>query len=508
MNKLKCKSNLQLTLDDDFNVPDIKPDIVQIIKEQGSIVVQDIKAMNGKAMIKGALKFNLLYISEDELRPIHNISGEIPFDEVINMDETCVEDSISAKWNLDDLTTSMINSRKISVKSIVTFTFTAEDAYDEETGVAVEDDNYVKCQNKTIDITQLAISKKDTFRIKDEIMLPTGKPNLFELLYEEAEIRNLEIRLVENKINLMGDIQLFVLYVGEEEEKRLQYFDTEVPFKGEVDCSGCRPDMISNIEVSILNKDLEIKPDADGEERMIDMEVVLNLDIKVYEEESLTILSDAYSTAKQLTPIRKEAYYENLLIKNNSKARVSERVQLKGQSKILQVCNTTGNIRLDEMEVVSGGIEINGVLEVQILYITGEDDKPIGSLKGVLPFTQLVEVKDMKENSVYDIRPFVEQIGVIVVDSEEVEVKASINLDTIVFDKIVEPIIIDIKEEELGTDLLQGMPGVIGYIVKPEDTMWSIAKQFYTTIEEVMELNDLTNELVITGDKLLIMKQI
>ena len=45
MNKLKCKSTLQLTLDDDFNVPDVKPDIDKIIKEQGEIKITDIKAM-------------------------------------------------------------------------------------------------------------------------------------------------------------------------------------------------------------------------------------------------------------------------------------------------------------------------------------------------------------------------------------------------------------------------------------------------------------------------------
>ena len=63
MNKLKCKSNLQLTLDDDFNVPDIKPDIDRIITQQGDIRINEIKAMNGKLLLKGVLEFNVLYFS-------------------------------------------------------------------------------------------------------------------------------------------------------------------------------------------------------------------------------------------------------------------------------------------------------------------------------------------------------------------------------------------------------------------------------------------------------------
>ena len=94
MNKLKCKSTVQLTLDDDFNVPDVKPDIEQIIKDQATIVLHDVKPMNGKVVIKGALCFNVLYISDRSSRPIHNISGELPFEETVNMDETCAEDVI------------------------------------------------------------------------------------------------------------------------------------------------------------------------------------------------------------------------------------------------------------------------------------------------------------------------------------------------------------------------------------------------------------------------------
>src|SRR5574344_1048566 len=172
MNKLKCKSNMQLTLDDDFNVPDIKPDIEKIIKEQGNIVITEVNAMNGKLMVKGYLQFNLLYISEDHSRPVHNITGELPFDEVVNLDNACSEDHFIVKWELEDLNTSLINSRKISVKAIVSFQCSAEELYDEETAVAVEGDENLQYQNKRMDVTQLVVNKKDTMRIKDEIRIP------------------------------------------------------------------------------------------------------------------------------------------------------------------------------------------------------------------------------------------------------------------------------------------------------------------------------------------------
>lgn len=509
MNKLKCKTNVQLTMDDDFNVPDVKPDIEQIIKDQATIVMQDVKAMNGKVAIKGSLLFNILYISDGSTKPIHNITGELPFEELINMDETCSEDVIAVKWDIEDLTTSLINSRKISVKSIVAFTFIAEDSYDEETAVSINADQNCQKQYKNLNITQLMTNKKDTVRIKDEIHIPNGKKNIYEILYDEMDIRELETRVLEDKINVRGVLLVFILYSGDVDEQMPQYFETEVPFNSLVDCNGARDDMISNITVNMAGNDLQIKADDDGEERIISCDVVLDLDIKVYEDEQLEILSDCYSTAEEVVPTTKTAYFEQLLGKNNSKLRVTDRVNVgSGQPSILQICNASGNVRIDDEEVVEGGIQVEGVVDVQILYVSEDDSKPIGAAKGVIPFTQFVEVKGLDDNCLYQITPSVEQISVIMLDSEEVEIKAALNLDTIAFSKLNESIIVGIEEYPCNLEKLQNMPSMVGYMVKPGDSMWTIAKQFQTTVDSIMQMNNLESDAVRIGDKLLLIKKV
>ncbi|BCN28808.1 DUF3794 and LysM peptidoglycan-binding domain-containing protein [Anaeromicropila herbilytica] len=509
MNKLKCKSSVQLTLDDDFNVPDVKPDIDKIVKEQGEIKINEVKAMNGKVLVKGSLHFHILYISDDRNISIHNMVGEIPFEEVINMDDINQDDNVSVKWELEDLTTSLINSRKISVRSIVSLNFCVEDIYDEETAVSVDGEEEVESKNKIIDITQIAINKKDTHRIKDEITIPSNKPNMFEILYSEARLENMDHRILDNKISLKGEVAFFILYSSEEEDHQIQYLDLELPFSGVIDCSGASEDMVDDIDISILSKDLEIKPDSDGEERVIDVEVVLDLDIKAYEEEQLEILSDVYSTQKELTPTVRDAFYENLVVKNNSKARVSDRIKLdNNQARILQICHSSATAKIDEMEYVQNGIAVDGVLYIQMLYITDDDNKPLGSLKGVIPFSQTIEAKEINENSIYNIKPSVEQLSVIMLDSEEVEVKASVNLNTLVFDKIKEPIITDVVVADIDVDKLQEIPSIVGYIVKPGDSLWNIAKKYYTTVDNIKEVNELEHDTIKTGDKILIIKKV
>jgi len=79
----------------------------------------------------------------------------------------------------------------------------------------------------------------------------------------------------------------------------------------------------------------------------------------------------------------------------------------------------------------------------------------MNSLKGVLPFAQTIELKGMKPGSNYEIKPSIDQLSVMMLDSEEIEVKATINLNTIVFDMITEPIITDVVVTDLDLEKLQ-----------------------------------------------------
>ncbi|HHX13221.1 MAG TPA: DUF3794 domain-containing protein, partial [Clostridiales bacterium] len=423
MNKLKCKSTLQLTLDDDFNVPDIKPDIDRIITQQGDIRISEIKAMNNKLLLKGELNFNVLYFSEDDARPIHNISGGIPFDEVINMELTCADDDPIVKCDLEDLSTGLINSRKLSVKSIVSLGVVVEELYDEETGVMVEGPEDVQYISKKIEITDISVDKKDTFRIKDEILLPTNKGNVESILFDSVRLNSMEVRLLEDKFTIKGDLPVFILYSSESEESPIEYYESEISFGGTIDCNGCNEDMVEDITFRILNKNIEIKPDLDGEERVIDLEVILEMIIKVYEIQEPEILCDVYSPCKEITPIIRNANYENLVIKNNSKYRIADRIRVPdNQPRILQICHSDGVIKIDDIIPNGTELQVEGIIDMNILYISEDDLKPLSSLKGAIPFTQVIEVKGINADSSYEIRPNIDQLSIMMLDSDEIEV--------------------------------------------------------------------------------------
>jgi nucleoid-associated protein YgaU len=65
-----------------------------------------------------------------------------------------------------------------------------------------------------------------------------------------------------------------------------------------------------------------------------------------------------------------------------------------------------------------------------------------------------------------------------------------------------------VNEEKLDYGAIKRLPGICGYIVKSGDTLWDIAKRYYTTIERIMETNKLASESLKPGMKLLITRTV
>ena len=63
----------------------------------------------------------------------------------------------------------------------------------------------------------------------------------------------------------------------------------------------------------------------------------------------------------------------------------------------------------------------------------------------MIPFTHLIEVKDIKDDNIYDVNARLEQLSVMMLDSEEIEVKTGISVNVIVFNKINTRIINDVE---------------------------------------------------------------
>ena len=97
----KSEAVSQITFDEDYNVPDARPDVGRMIQKKGEVTIGDVQISEGKARVFGGLTFHLLYVSDGERRRICQLSGELPIDELIDALRSINYDGfISLEWDV------------------------------------------------------------------------------------------------------------------------------------------------------------------------------------------------------------------------------------------------------------------------------------------------------------------------------------------------------------------------------------------------------------------------
>lgn len=499
----------QITLDDDYNVPDYRPDIVKVLKEKGELRFEEVKAGSGVVWVKGSLRFRVLYRSEQGNGKISCLKGEIPFQEKLNLDGVEEHDRVTAAGNIEDITIGVLNSRKLNIRAVVVFYVTAEEELEEELTAKLSEDTGYEQKVITREGLSLLMAERDICRQKSEVVLPSSKPNVREILWRSIELRNMESFVREGTVQITGEVLLAVLYSEEEEEERLQWYETTVPLACEMDCGVEEENVVCKVRLTPVSEELEVKPDYDGEERILVLELALYADVRVWREEQLTLLGDVYSLQKQLTPVCRERMLEKLLVKNYAKCRIAEQIALpESKERILQICACEGKVNLERRELTENGVQAEGTLMVELLYMTTDDNMPVGTVREIYPFSQMIEIPGLEKPARIELECGIDQLQAVVMDQEHVEIKAVIHLDLFaVLEQKIDNIE-EVQEEPLDIEELQNRPGLVGYIAKEGDVLWDIAKENHTTVRDILETNGWKEKELSAGDTILIVKRV
>ena len=505
------KAESQITLDDDYNVPDYRPDIVKVIRKQGELKIEEVKPAHGAAWIKGKLIFRVLYRSDREQGKISCLKGELVFQEKLNIDGLTEYDPVRVMGEIEDLTVGVIHSRKLNIRAVVVLRAVAETGDLYEMADGLEGNEAYMQLHREVGLSEQLLAKHDICRQKNEIALPSSKPNIREILWKSVELRNIGSRPDKEGIRLTGEVLLSILYQEEEEPDRIQWYETTLPldcgmeFVPEYAIDG--QDIFYKVQIEDIGKELDVKQDYDGEERMLVLDLQIHAYVRAWQESKIQLLEDVYSLNENLIPTRKTTMAEHLLMKNDAVCKLTEQMEPgENGEKILQVCSCEGNVHIDRSERRENGVLVEGTLGVHLLYITTDDQMPVGATDGIFPFELLIELPQTAKPVRIEQECGIVQLSASMLDQNRAEVKAAIGVNVLAFEQEELMHIAEVVAEPLDLQTLQELPGLVGYIVKKGDTLWNIAKEYHTTVDAIMSTNQKKTHDLQIGEKLLIIK--
>ena len=229
--------------------------------------------------------------------------------------------------------------------------------------------------------------------------------------------------------------------------------------------------------------------------------------MKLYEEKELMVLEDIYSVAGTVNLQGQEELIPHLLLKNQSMGSFFGTYELANQEVTpMQISYGSCEVHMEKITVGENMLSLDGMLELRVLLITGSDEQPYLGTKFYAPFHQDMEVKGINAGCTYHVVPMVTDSSFQLYRSNEIEWKAEVNFQTIVFCNEPEYMMTGAEFVPFTEEELRDRHSMIGYRSAEGDSLWTVGKRFHVSPESVAEQNNLEEELIPAGKMLLLIR--
>ena len=105
--------------EEDFIVPDIKPDILNTIRTNGTVCIYKKEVMDGKVRIEGSINVYIMYLADDETSSIRSLNTTLSFSQTIDFERVKEGMLLEDKIALKSLEAKVINGRKVNVRAML-----------------------------------------------------------------------------------------------------------------------------------------------------------------------------------------------------------------------------------------------------------------------------------------------------------------------------------------------------------------------------------------------------
>lgn len=487
-------------IEGDVILQDIKPDILSIVKISRDVCITEIKAEENKIKITGDVNIGIIYIADDSTNSQRGANSKINFSETIDMKDVNENSIIKLKYEVGNVEYKVSNGRKISIRLPINFHVKAFKNCDIDIIKGIRDNDEMQTQKMIQNLCTPIENKSTIIELKENVKLSDTNPSIGEILESHLFITNKEYKLSYNKILAKADAKVKIIYTADNESQTIQSFETTIPIMGFIDFEGINDN--SNISLEYTIKDYLIRPSyQDTEANSILIDANIQVDAYAYEKRDVELITDFYTPSLLL----KTENQENKVLKDFID--VQENIELNQTLVVPELANTNilnidGYASINEKNILNGKVAVTGNIDIAILY-SKNGSKIIESKKLELPFQQVVKADKLNK----DMQAIVysESGNITYRVNGENQIEVSIPL-TVYVSADNEENINSIVSIQISDEKPPRMPSLVVYFVKHGDSLWKIAKHFRSTVDYIKAVNDLKDDVIYPGQRLLIPK--
>ena len=499
-------------IEEDVLVPDIKPDLKEILVMEGlanlsTRELNNLSSENEYNTISGDLSIQTLYLPEkiDPSCPIISIESKIPFKEQCKISKS---DHLRLDCHVDKIDYTVINERKYRIKIVLTI-LTKE--YKNNTlnlfdGLKGENLYLLK---ENVEFSSISARKKDLLSIKEYIS-PISDTVPSQILFKNITVTENYKQITQDKIILNGFICLNILYLDKSSINDLSHCDNihqlqeKIEFTQFIPLQNSKNINYCNISFDSSQLRLKVCQHEDGQE-LFQLDGDLITYAELFKSSKHEIIIDAYHKEKDFVFDKTESTINILLGSNNNESSVREIFVTKNLvSDIEAILFTSGKITNSNHYFEQNKIITEGTISATMICQLATDDFQIASITEEIPFRIASPICDFSCKDTISQQIYLKDFWSEKINGKQLEFNATIvtiteTIKPVTFIQLANPAF------QIGSASETSSPIVI-YCCKKNDSLWQIAKNFRTSKETILSINNMEKEDLNEGQKLLIMR--
>ena len=502
--QLLRESSTNNVLKGEYLIKDSHPDVYQILGVEAKATITNKETLADKIMIEGQINYSVMYLSEDESKvtSINSVYLSEKFADYLDLNNEEHKVICEVECVIEHIQASIMNERKIAIDGIRSTKWQLYKVEEFEFVKEIEGRDDIQVKTKSEEMNQIKCEKDIELMGKSMIKVTMDKPEIDEVLKCSMNLHKKEVKLGDGKIYFGCYCKIEVLCKGKDENDIFLLQD-DIYLSKEEEAIGVNSEMMTSHQIDIVNFDSIINADDLGESRVVNVEFMIKGTIKVISKEIVDVIKDAYSPTKSIELTKKN--YEIGLVHGiiTSELIIKDNLYPKDENdKIGCVISATGCPVITDKVVEEDKIKIEGIIKVLVLYKTTDDDCKIDMCNGEIPFTSVIDLKGTKPDMVALCKVHLENLDATV-EANTIGVRATLSVLVKACYKVNKEWIVDIIEGEEEKECKKA--SVTIYVVNIGDTLWDLAKKYNTTMDSLIEINELEGpESLTEGKKLII----
>ncbi len=278
-------------------VPDVNPDVLRIICTSSEICMKEKSLQMGKLRVSGEIRSRIFYSAEGDTT-VWQVEGVTPFACTVDIEEALPDDTLVASCTVITAQASMLNPRKLAVKthySIQAQVF-RQSTIELVEGVECKTDDGISTLIESTESMMLTGIPERRVVINEEIRLSGGSVSATDRLYRtELTWTTEDKKVLTNKIMLRGSVSIKAVTISEKDGFLAQNM-YNLPFAQIIEADNTDPSDEVAVIYNVMQNECRLASGADGAP-VLQCSIVASAQAFVSRKIPLRIMTDLYSTA-------------------------------------------------------------------------------------------------------------------------------------------------------------------------------------------------------------------